>query len=343
MLITFLQVGESFCIYIYKLSKILSNFTLISWSCVPIEFQLNMNEPVYHIPALLPQTIEGLDIKADGIYVDVTLGGGGHSRAIVEKLSGEGHLYSMDQDIEAVERAFSDPRFTVIHGNFRYITNFLRYHGVEKVDGIMADLGVSFHHFDDPERGFSFRWDGRLDMRMNRKARIDATRVLADYSREQLADMFYLLGELKNARKMADAIVAKRLVEPVETVEQLVATIKPFINPRQEKKELAQVFQALRIEVNRELDVLKSFLTQTLNLLKPGGRLAVITYHSLEDRLVKNFMKTGSLDGHQEKDFYGRSLSPLKLITNKPVTASEAEVEANPRSRSAKLRVAEKI
>lgn len=302
-----------------------------------------MNEPAYHIPALLPETLEGLDIKPSGIYVDVTLGGGGHSRAIAERLNSEGHLYAMDQDIEAVERAFTDPRFTVIHGNFRYITNFLRYYGVSAVDGVLADLGVSFHHFDDPERGFSFRWEGRLDMRMNRNARVDATHILAEYTQERLADMFYLLGELKNARKIAAAIVSARASKPLESVEQLVETVRPFLNPRQEKKELAQVFQALRIEVNRELEVLKSFLRQTLEVLKPGGRLAIITYHSLEDRLVKNFMKTGNLEGRQEKDFYGRTLSPLKLITAKPIIASDAEVEANPRSRSAKLRIAMKI
>lgn len=302
-----------------------------------------MEEATYHIPALLPETLEGLDIKPGGTYVDATLGGGGHSRAIVEKLSGAGHLYSMDQDIDAIERAFTDERFTVVHGNFRYLSNFLRYYGVDGVDGILADLGVSFHHFDDPERGFSFRWDGRLDMRMNRKASIDATRVLAEYSAGQLADMFYLLGELKSARKIAQAIVERRAEEPITTVEQLRATIAPYINPRQEKKELAQVFQALRIEVNSELDALKSFLSQALKALKPGGRLVIITYHSLEDRLVKNFMKTGNIEGRAEKDFYGRSLSPLRLITSKPVTASAAEVERNPRSRSAKLRVAEKI
>lgn len=302
-----------------------------------------MTETSYHIPALLKETIEGLDVKPGGIYVDATLGGGGHSRAIVELLDSEGHLYSMDQDIEAIEHAFSDPRLTVVHGNFKYMTNFLRYYGVDAVDGILADLGVSFHHFDDPERGFSFRWEGRLDMRMNRKGAVDATRILETYSMEQLADIFYLLGELKNARKIAQAIVGRRESGRIETVEQLREVIAPYINPRQEKKELAQVFQALRIEVNRELEVLKSFLKQTLKALKPGGRLAIITYHSLEDRLVKNFMKTGNIEGRQEKDFFGKSLSPLKLITSKPIVASEAEVEANPRSRSAKLRIAEKI
>ncbi|MBD5214442.1 MAG: 16S rRNA (cytosine(1402)-N(4))-methyltransferase RsmH [Bacteroidales bacterium] len=302
-----------------------------------------MQETTYHIPALLSETIEGLEIRPDGTYVDATLGGGGHSRAIVERLSPQGHLYSFDQDIDAIRHAFADPRLTVVHGNFKYLTNFLRYYGVDSVDGILADLGVSFHHFDDPDRGFSFRWEGRLDMRMNQKSPIDATKLLADYTLEQLTDIFHLLGELKNARKIAQAIVARRQSEPITTVEQLRQVIAPYINPRQEKKELAQVFQALRIEVNRELDALKALLAQSLKALRPGGRLAIITYHSLEDRLVKNFMKTGNLEGKQEKDFFGKSLSPLKLITSKPLTASDQEIEANPRSRSAKLRIAEKI
>lgn len=302
-----------------------------------------MEEPVYHIPALLPQCLEALDIKPWGTYVDVTLGGGGHSRAIVELLTDpRGHLYSMDQDMDAIERAFEHPRFTVVHGNFRYLSNFMRYYRVDGVDGILADLGVSFHHFDDPERGFSFRWEGALDMRMNRRASITAADILNDYSEERLADMFHLLGELRNARRIAAAIVKRRATQPVTTVEQLKEIIAPLINPRQEKKELAQVFQALRIEVNDELQALRSLLEQSLRVLKPGGRLAVITYHSLEDRLVKNFMKTGTFDGRDNKDFYGRSLSPFTLINSKPIVADDQEVEANPRSRSAKLRVASK-
>lgn len=302
-----------------------------------------MQETSYHIPALLKETIEGLDIKPTGIYVDATLGGGGHSRAIAERLSAEGHLYSFDQDIDAIRNAFADERMTVVHGNFRYLTNFLRYYGVSAVDGILADLGVSFHHFDEPERGFSFRWEGRLDMRMNQKSSVDATHVLANYTADELADMFHLLGELKNARQIARAIVGRREMSPITTVEELRSVIAPYINPRQEKKELAQVFQALRIEVNKELDALKAFLSQSLKALRPGGRLAIITYHSLEDRLVKNFMKTGNPEGRQEKDFFGKSLSPLRLITSKPLTASDTEVESNPRSRSAKLRIAEKV
>lgn len=301
-----------------------------------------MCQEVYHIPALLPETIDGLAIDPAGIYVDATFGGGGHSRAIVSHLT-TGHLYSFDQDEDAVANAFDDERFTMVYSNFRYISNFMRYYDVAGVDGILADLGVSFHHFDDKERGFSFRWEGALDMRMNRKAQRTAAWIVSNYSEEQLSDLFYLYGELKNARRIASALVKVRTASPIATVEQLLAVVKPLINPRQEKKELAQLFQALRIEVNGEIDALKSFLEQALKVLKPGGRLAVITYHSLEDRLVKNFMRSGNLSGNVEKDFYGRNLSPLKLITSKPIVPGEEEVERNPRSRSAKLRVAEKI
>ncbi len=303
-----------------------------------------MNNTVYHIPALLPQAIEGLKINPSGIYIDATFGGGGHSGAIVRNLSQEGHLYSFDQDIEAVERAFSDERFTIVYSNFRFMSNFMRYYGhTGDVDGILADLGVSFHHFDDPDRGFSFRWEGKLDMRMNQKADKDAASVVNGYTEEQLSNIFYLYGELKQSRKVAAAIVKARAVKPVETVEQLLAVVKPIINVKQEKKELAQIFQALRIEVNDELTALKQFLTQSIKTLKPGGRLVVITYHSLEDRLVKNFMKTGNIEGKVTKDFYGRNLSPLKLITSKPIVPDEEEIEANPRSRSAKMRIAELV
>lgn len=301
-----------------------------------------MCQEVYHIPALLSETIDGLAIDTAGIYVDATFGGGGHSRAIVSHLT-TGHLYSFDQDEDAVANAFDDERFTMVYSNFRYISNFMRYYDVVGVDGILVDLGVSFHHFDDKERGFSFRWEGALDMRMNRKAQRTAAWIVNNYSEEQLSDLFYLYGELKNARRIASALVKVRVASPIATVEQLLAVVKPLINPRQEKKELAQLFQALRIEVNGEIDALKSFLEQALKVLKPGGRLAVITYHSLEDRLVKNFMRSGNLSGNVEKDFYGRNLSPLKLITSKPIVPGEEEVERNPRSRSAKLRVAEKI
>ena len=302
-----------------------------------------MQQDVYHIPALLPETLAALDIKPQGVYVDVTFGGGGHSRAILENLNEQGHLYSFDQDEDAVKRAFVDPRFTIVYSNFRFLSNFLQYHKVEGVDGILADLGVSFHHFDDKDRGFSFRFEGALDMRMNQKAKRTAAWLLANYTEQQLADVFYLYGELKNARKLASVIVKARNVSPIDTVERLLEVVKPLINPRQEKKELAMIFQALRIEVNGEIDVLKRFLQQALNELKPGGRLVIITYHSLEDRLVKNFMKTGNLRGEQEKDFQGRNLSPFKLLSSKPIVPSAEEVDRNPRSRSAKLRVALKL
>lgn len=302
-----------------------------------------MTEQAYHIPALLPEVIQGLNINPDGIYVDVTYGGGGHSRAIVDSLSPKGHLYGMDQDLDAVSRAMVDPRFTIIRGNFRFIGNFLRFYGVDSVDGILADLGVSFHHFDDPARGFSFRWEGPLDMRMNQSAPTDAAKILADYPEERLADIFHLYGELKSARRIASAIVKARQTAPVDTVERLLSTASPMINPRQEKKELAQLFQSLRIEVNGEIDALKALLSASLKALKPGGRLAVITYHSLEDRLVKNFMRDGDFSGTPQKDFYGRSLAPMKLLNSKPITASDSEVERNPRSRSAKLRIAQKL
>lgn len=302
-----------------------------------------MTEQVYHIPALLPQVIEALDIKPDGTYIDVTYGGGGHSRAIVEKLSSNGHLYGFDQDMDAVSRAMVDERFTIVHSNFRFILNFMRYYKVDSVDGILADLGVSFHHFDDPERGFSFRWDGPLDMRMNRNSSLTAADILNTYSEERLADIFYLLGELKNARRIASAIVKARGKEEIITVEQLLEAVDKLIDPARRKKELAQLFQALRIEVNHELDALEELLTGALKLLRPGGRLCIITYHSLEDRLVKNFLKTGNFEGKDNKDFFGKSLAPFKLLTSKPIVPDEAEVDRNPRSRSAKLRVATKL
>lgn len=302
-----------------------------------------MQQDVYHIPALLPETLAALDIKPQGVYVDVTFGGGGHSRAILENLNEQGHLYSFDQDEDAVKRAFADPRFTIVYSNFRFLSNFLQYHKVEGVDGILADLGVSFHHFDDKDRGFSFRFEGALDMRMNQKAKRTAAWLLANYTEQQLADVFYLYGELKNARKIASVICKARSQSSIDTVERLLEVTKPLINPRQEKKELAMLFQALRIEVNGEIDVLKKFLQQALDSLNPGGRLVIITYHSLEDRLVKNFMRSGNLKGETEKDFFGRNLSPFKLLTSKPIVPSAQEVERNPRSRSAKLRVAQKL
>lgn len=303
-----------------------------------------MEETVYHIPALLQESINSLNINPQGIYVDATLGGGGHSRAIVDSLSPEGHLYAFDQDRDAIERAFTDSRLTVVYSNFRFLPNFMRFYGhPDDVDGILADLGVSFHHFDDAERGFSFRFEGPLDMRMNRNSSMTAAKLLNESDEERLSEIFYLYGELKNSRKIAHAIVKARSEAPMDTISRLVDTVTPLLDRRQVKKELACVFQALRIVVNDEIDVLRRFLLSTAKVLKPGGRLAVITYHSLEDRLVKNFMKTGNLEGKAEKDFYGRSLSPFKLLGGKPIVPSDEEIERNPRSRSAKLRVAEKL
>lgn len=304
-----------------------------------------MNQQVYHTPALLPQALEGICPRPGGVYADCTYGGGGHSRAILERIRPGGTLYAFDQDIEAIERAEQADGLVMIHGNFRYLSNFLRYEGAEPgtVDGILADLGVSFHHFDDPERGFSFRWDGPLDMRMNQSAPITAASLLAEADEERLADIFYLYGELKSARRLAAAIVKARGKGEIATVEQLLAVVRPLIDPRQEKKELAQLFQALRIEVNGELEALRAMLRQAVEMLAPGGRLAIITYHSLEDRLVKNFMKTGNFEGRAEQDFYGRTSAPLRLLGSKPIAPDQAEIDANPRSRSAKLRIAEKL
>lgn len=303
-----------------------------------------MEPEVYHIPALLSETIEALQVRPDGVYVDATFGGGGHSMAIMERLSLSGHLYSFDQDDEAVSRAPKDERFTIVYSNFRFLRNFMRYYGVESVDGVLGDLGVSFHHFDAAERGFSFRQDAPLDMRMNRHGARTAADLLATLSEEELANVLYLYGELKQSRRMASAIVKSREAgKPVHTTGELLELIKPMINPRQEKKELAMVFQALRIAVNGELTALEEFLMQACELLKPGGRLAIITYHSLEDRLVKNFMRSGNIRGEVEKDFFGRSASPLKMLGSKPIVPSAEEVERNPRSRSAKLRVAVKL
>lgn len=302
-----------------------------------------MTPEIYHIPALLEDSINGLNIKPDGIYADVTFGGGGHSRAILGKLGDNGHLFGFDRDSDALKNAPDDPRFTFVHSNFRHITNFMRYHGVRSLDGILADLGVSFHHFDDPERGFSFRWEkGELDMRMNRNAPLSAAKLIEEASQERLADIFYLYGELRQARQIAAAIVKVRQQAPITTVSRLLDTVRPLINPRQEKKELAQLFQALRIEVNDELGALRSLLTQACEALRPGGRLAIITYHSLEDRLVKNFLRTGNLEGKESKDFFGRNLSPFKPLSSKPIVPDAEEIERNPRSRSAKLRVGEK-
>lgn len=301
-----------------------------------------MQTPVYHIPALFEECMSGLEIKPDGKYIDVTFGGGGHSRGILQHLGETGHLYSFDQDEDAQRNIIEDERFTFVYSNFKYLKNFMHYHGVEAVDGILADLGVSFHHFDDEERGFSFRFDAPLDMRMNKQASLTAAEILAGYSEERLAQLFSLYGELRNARRIAAAIVSARSKGTIRTTGQLLELVSPFINRKQEKKELAQLFQALRIEVNNEMDSLRAMLRQAVELLKPGGRLVVITYHSLEDRIVKNFIKTGNVEGTVEKDFFGRVQTPLRAVNNKVIVPTEEEVERNPRARSAKLRIAEK-
>ena len=300
-----------------------------------------MNEP-YHIPALLNEAVEGLDVKLDGTYIDVTFGGGGHSRAIMQKLGKKGTLVGFDQDADALANKIDSPNFIFVHGNFRYIRNFLRFHDITKVDGILADLGVSFHHFDSPQRGFSFRNDTYLDMRMNTSADKDACSIVNNYSPEDLKYIFKIYGELTNAPKIAGAIVKARSVKPIETTGQLIEVISPFIDPKREKKDLAKAFQAIRIAVNNELGALEQLLKASVDLLNKGGRLAIISYHSLEDRMIKNFMKTGNIEGKVDTDIYGNNFSPFKLLTSKPILPSEEEIERNPRSRSAKLRIAER-
>ena len=296
----------------------------------------------YHIPVLLAPAVDGLDIRPDGIYVDATLGGGGHTREILRQLGPGGRLLGFDQDEDAERNIPDDPRFTFVRSNFRYLHNFLRYHGIRHIDGLLADLGVSSHHFDDSQRGFSFRFDGALDMRMNKRAGQTAADVVNTYDEERLANVFYLYGELKNSRKLAAAISRARAQAPIATIGQFLDIVKPLFGREREKKELARVFQALRIEVNHEMEALREMLLAAAGALRPGGRLAVITYHSLEDRLVKNLMKTGNVEGKVEKDFYGHVQTPFRLVNNKVITPDEDEVARNPRSRSAKLRIAEK-
>lgn len=299
-------------------------------------------EVCYHVPVMLHESLEGLAIRPSGVYVDVTFGGGGHSREILNRLDDDGKLYGFDQDADAEKNIPADPRFVFVRSNFRYLYNFMRYHGVVgEVDGLLADLGVSSHHFDDKDRGFSFRFDGALDMRMNTRAGQTAADIVNTYTEEQLADLFYLYGELKVARKLASVLVRSRETKKIETIADFLDVIKPFTGKDKEKKFLAQVFQALRIEVNDEMRALREMLQQTLQVLKPGGRLVVITYHSLEDRLVKNFLKTGNFEGKAEQDFFGNVKSPFRLVNNKVIVPSDEEVERNPRSRSAKLRIAE--
>jgi len=297
----------------------------------------------YHTPALLEASIDGLSLRPDGVYVDATFGGGGHSREILRRLGPEGRLYAFDQDEDAQANLPDDGRLVFVHGNFRYLKNFMRYHGVEQIDGLLADLGVSSHHFDDEGRGFSFRFDdGALDMRMNRRASLRAADVLATYSQEELASVLRRYGEFSQAGRAADLIVKARSQQPVETVARLREALAPVLQKDREKKELAKVFQALRIEVNGEMEALEQLLRQALELLRPGGRLAVISYHSLEDRMVKNFMRAGNFEGEVEQDFYGNRLSPLRSV-GKVIVPTAAEEAANPRARSAKLRIAEKI
>lgn len=300
-----------------------------------------MTSETYHIPALLPEVIKGLDIKPDGTYIDATFGGGGHSHAILARLGDNGRLFGFDRDMDAFDNAPDDPRFTFVYSDFRYIGNFLHFYHAGKADGILADLGVSFHHFDDADRGFSFRTDAPLDMRMNRKAEKTAASVIAEASKEELEEIFRLYTDLKRTGALAQAIIAAREAAPVETTFRLAEAVRKSINPRQEKKDLAQVFQALRIVVNDEMGALKTLLTQSLKVLKPGGRIAVITYHSIEDRLVKNFFRSGNFRGEMEKDFYGRAETPWIAVTRSPIVPSEEEIERNPRSRSAKLRIAQ--
>ena len=297
---------------------------------------------LYHVPALLNESIEGLRVLSSGIYVDVTFGGGGHSREILNRLGENGRLLGFDQDEDAVANIIPDNRFTFVRSNFRYLKNFLRYHDIDQVDGVIADLGVSSHHFDDSFRGFSFRFSGELDMRMNRGASLNAADILNEYQVEKLADVFYKWGELKNARRIASSVVEYRSKKKIEKTDDFLEIISPFTRRDKEKKILAQAFQALRIEVNGEMDALTEMLMQALDVLKPGGRLSVISYHSLEDRLVKNFFRTGNFEGNLEKDFFGNPLTPFETINRKVIVPSEEEQNNNPRSRSAKLRVAEK-
>ena len=297
----------------------------------------------YHVPVLLKESVDGLDIKSEGIYVDVTFGGGGHSREILSRLGKKGHLYSFDQDADAEQNIVKDDRFTFVRSNFRYLSNWMRYYGVEQIDGLLADLGVSSHHFDDETRGFSFRYDAPLDMRMNKRAGKTASDILNEYSEEALADVFYLYGELKNARRIAAAICAYRQQQQIKTTADLTKATERLVRTEKEKKDMARLYQALRIEVNHEMDALRDMLRSATNLLAKEGRLSVITYHSLEDRIVKNVMKIGNVEGKIEQDFFGRISSPFRLVSNKVITPTEDEQQTNPRSRSAKLRIAEKI
>ena len=297
----------------------------------------------YHVAVLLRESVDGLDLKPGGIYVDVTFGGGGHSREILRRLDKTSHLYSFDQDADAENNIVNDERFTFVRSNFRYLRNWMRYYGVEHIDGLLADLGVSSHHLDDESRGFSFRFDAPLDMRMNKRGGKTAANIVNEYSEEQLSDIFYLYGELKNARKIASQLVKVRQEHLIETTGDILNAIGSLFPKDREKKEMAKLFQALRIEVNHEMDALRDMLNAASDLLGKGGRLSVITYHSLEDRIVKNMMKAGNVEGKVKQDFFGRIEAPFKTFNNKPIIPDEEELARNPRSRSAKLRIAEKL
>ena len=311
----------------------------------------------YHVPVLLKQSIDGLNIKPGGIYIDVTFGGGGHSREILKRINGNGQLYSFDQDEDAEKNVNNiiaelsndgatstdgNCGLTFVRSNFRYLKNWMRYYGIDHIDGLLADLGVSSHHFDDETRGFSFRFDAPLDMRMNTRAGMTAADIVNEYEEEALADIFYLYGELKTSRRIAAAVVKARDAKKIETTQDFIKAVEPFFKREREKKDMAKLFQALRIEVNHEMDALKEMLLSATELLNEGGRLSVITYHSLEDRIVKNIMKTGNAEGKMKQDFFGRIETPFKLVNNKVIIPDEEELQKNPRSRSAKLRIAEK-
>ena len=315
----------------------------------------------YHVPVLLKESVNGLHIKPNGIYVDVTFGGGGHSREILSRLGADGHLFSFDQDADAENNIFEDrgdakdcsneqkgkrfvddSRFTFIRSNFKFLKNWMQYYGIEQIDGLLGDLGVSSHHFDDESRGFSFRFDAPLDMRMNKRAGKTAADIVNEYDEEQLANLFYIYGELKNSRRIASALTNVRRQKPIATTSDFISAVEPLFKREREKKEMAKLFQALRIEVNHEMTALKEMLMAATDVMKPGGRLSIITYHSLEDRIVKNIMKTGNIEGKVEQDFFGHIDSPYKLINNKVIVPSEEEQSQNPRSRSAKLRIAER-
>lgn len=304
--------------------------------------QMVTTAKTYHIPVLMKDSVDGLNIGSAGIYVDVTFGGGGHSREILSRLDADGHLYSFDQDADAERNIINDNRLTFVRSNFRYLKNWMRYYGVDHIDGLLADLGVSSHHFDDESRGFSFRFDAPLDMRMNKRNGTTAADVVNTYDEERLADIFYLYGELKNSRKIAAALVKARAAHKIETTQDFIGAVESLFRREREKKDMAKLFQALRIEVNNEMTALKEMLRSATELLRPGGRLSVITYHSLEDRIVKNVMKTGNPEGKMKQDFFGRIETPFTLINNKVITPDDEELTNNPRSRSAKLRIAEK-